>query len=140
MNIEDNGQIKDFLEQITGTELSLKKAKLSEEDYKRELFEYIINEIERANNRSLLMETDFGLNSFKYDELFHEIIGSLLVYIFGENPTELIYFYLYKRQNTDGSLNPLLNENNEIVPLNNPTDLWILLNSKKPKKRSSKNA
>lgn len=131
--------IKFFLEKITGSELSLKKASKTEEDFNRELFEQIIIAIEQVNNRSMLMEADFEISHFKYDESFHNIIEALIVLHFGDEAMNVIYFYLYDRINPDGTINSLYNEDNILIPMNNPMDLWIALEEmKKPKSKRSK--
>lgn len=137
MTPEEN--IKGFLEQITGSELSLKKLKKSEEDFRRALFEQIILSIERVNNRSLIMEKEFEISHFKYDETFHEIIDSLLLLCYGEDATNLILFYLYERKNANGSINEVMNDANNPVPLNNPTELYYAIKDfDEPKKKKKK--
>jgi len=46
---------------------------------------------------------------------------------FGKEASELIFFYLYERENPDGTVNNLIDEEGSIVPLNNPNDLWQLV-------------
>lgn len=41
---------------------------------------------------------------------------------------ELIFFYIYERLNPDGSINELRDQNDVPVILNNPTELWDLVN------------
>jgi len=47
---------------------------------------------------------------------------------FGKQASEVIFFYVYERINPDGSINELMDANNNPVMLNNPTDLWELVN------------
>ncbi len=47
---------------------------------------------------------------------------------FGKQASEVIFFYVYERINSDGSINELTDINNNPVVLNNPTDLWELVN------------
>jgi hypothetical protein len=46
---------------------------------------------------------------------------------FGKEASELIFFYLYDRLNPDGSINMLTDPNGNDVVLQNPDDLWVLL-------------
>jgi hypothetical protein len=47
---------------------------------------------------------------------------------FGKEAAELIFFYVYERLNPDGSINELRDQNDVPVILNNPTELWDLVN------------
>jgi hypothetical protein len=47
---------------------------------------------------------------------------------FGKEAAELIFFYVYERLNPDGSINELRDQNDVPVILNNPTELWELVN------------
>ncbi len=52
---------------------------------------------------------------------------------FGREAAEIIFFYVYERINPDGSVNELIDQNNETVPINSPSDLWYLVNHIKNK-------
>ena len=120
--------IKQTLETMIGTDLSLKRKKKSEHDLNRELFEKIIIALERANIRTALVGTEFEIDLSKYDETFYEVIDNLMVMQFGKQAAEVIFFYVYERMNPDGSVNELRDINDNPVILNNPTDLWELVN------------
>lgn len=137
--MEDNTKlVKSILEQIIGTELTLKKHKKTEEDYRRELFVQVITSIEKTNNRSLLLETEFNLSHFVYDEPFHEIIEALLVMLYGENAYSMIMFYLYDRYGPDNIMIELLNENNEPIKLETAYDLYDLIQKMVPSNTKKK--
>jgi len=74
-----------------------------------------------------MLDGDYGLNMMKYDEPFFQIIDSLIFMHFGKDAGELIMFYIYERVNPDGTLNDILDENNNPVPLANIEDLWELV-------------
>ena len=77
--------------------------------------------------RGIILGSDLQLDFRSYDEKFYIIIDYLLELHFGKEGYELISFYLYERINPDGSVNELMDENDNIVPLNTPADLWELL-------------
>ena len=120
--------VKQTLETMIGTDLSLKRKKKSEHDLNRELFEKIIIALERANIRTALVGTEFDIDLSKYDETFYEVIDNLMVMQFGKQASEVIFFYVYERMNPDGSINELRDTNDTPIVLNNPTDLWDLIN------------
>jgi hypothetical protein len=120
--------VKTTLETMIGTDLSLKRKKKSEHDLNRELFEKIIIALERANIRTALAGAEFDIDLSKYDETFYEVVDNLLLMQFGKQAAEVIFFYVYERMNPDGSINELRDVNDNPIVLNNPSDLWDLIN------------
>ena len=120
--------VKQTLETMIGTDLSLKRKKKSEHDLNRELFEKIIIALERANIRTALVGTEFDIDLSKYDETFYEVIDNLMVMQFGKQAAEVIFFYVYERMNPDGSINELRDANDNPIVLNSPAELWDLIN------------
>lgn len=121
--------VKTTLEEMIGTDLSLKRKKKNETDLNRELFEKTIIALERANVRTAIVGAEFDIDLSKYDELFYEVIDNLVKINYGKEAAELIFFYIYERLNPDGSINELRDQNNIPVILNNPTELWGLVNA-----------
>jgi hypothetical protein len=74
-----------------------------------------------------MLDADYGVNMARYDEPFFQIIDSLIYLHFGKEASELIMFYLYERVNPDGTINDILDENNNPVPLTSVEDLWELI-------------
>jgi len=120
--------VKQTLETMIGTDLSLKRKKKSEHDLNRELFEKIIVALEKTNVRTAIVGAEFDLDLSKYDESFYEIIDNLMVMQFGKQAAEVIFFYVYERMNPDGSVNELRDANDMPIVLNSPSDLWDLVN------------
>jgi hypothetical protein len=92
------------------------------------MFEKIIIALEKANIRTAIVGAEFDLDLSKYDESFYEVIDNLIMMQFGKQASEVIFFYVYERMNPDGSVNELRDVNDNPVILNNPTDLWELVN------------
>jgi hypothetical protein len=120
--------VRQTLETMIGTDLSLKRKKKSEYDLNKELFEKIIIALERTNIRTALVGTEFDIDLSKYDETFYEVIDNLMLMQFGKQAAEVIFFYVYERMNPDGSINELRDVNDTPIVLNSPTDLWDLIN------------
>ena len=120
--------VKQTLETMIGTDLSLKRKKKSEHDVNRDMFEKIVIALEKANVRTAIVGSEFDLDLSKYDESFYEVIDNLIMMQFGKQAAEVIFFYVYERMNPDGSINELRDINDNPVILNNPTDLWELVN------------
>lgn len=120
--------VKQTLETMIGTDLSLKRKKKNEHDLNRELFENIIIALEKANIRTALVGAEFSIDLSKYDETFYEVIDNLMVMQFGKQAAEVIFFYVYERMNPDGSINELRDANDMPIILSSPSDLWDLIN------------
>ena len=126
-NQEHANGIKSSIEDILGAGASLRRKKKSEDDNQREKFEKIIRTLEEIEVRGIILGSDLQLDFRSYDEKFYIVIDYILELHFGKEGNELISFYLYERINPDGSVNELMDENDNIVPLNTPADLWELL-------------
>jgi len=133
MNDEHTQGLKKSIEDIIGSDTVLKRKKKTEEDLNRESFEKIILLMEEIQTRGVLLQADLGLDYSNYDEKFYEIIDRLFQMHFGREAAEVIFFYAYERINPDGSVNELIDENNQVIILNSPTDLWYLVNHIKNK-------
>jgi hypothetical protein len=119
--------IKKEIEDIIGVDTVLKQKKKTDDDFQRERFEKIIQTMQEIEIRGILLATDLRLDFTTYDEKFYKVIDSLIEMQFGKETAELIFFYLYERENPDGTVNDLIDEEGTIVPLNNPNDLWQLI-------------
>lgn len=119
--------IKKEIDDIIGADTFLKPKKKTDDDFQREKFEKIIQTLQEIEIRGILLATDLRLDFTSYDEKFYKVIDSLIEMQFGKEAAELIFFYLYERENPDGTVNDLIDEEGSIVPLNNPNDLWQLV-------------
>lgn len=131
--------IKKSIEDIIGNDTILKSKKPNEDDIQKEKFEKIILYLEEVEMRSIILGMDFKLDLTDYDDKFYIIIDALILMLYGKEASELIFFYLYDRINSeDNSINALVNDKGESFILNTPSDLWELIkiskaNSKKKK-------
>jgi hypothetical protein len=119
--------IKKEIEDIIGVDTVLKQKKKTDDDFQRERFEKIIQTMQEIEIREILLATDLRLDFTTYDEKFYKVIDSLIEMQFGKEAAELIFFYLYERENPDGTVNDLIDDEGTIVPLNSPNDLWQLV-------------
>jgi len=119
--------IKKEIEDIIGVDTVLKQKKKTDDDFQRERFEKIIQTMQEIEIRGILLATDLRLDFTTYDEKFYKVIDSLIEMQFGKETAELIFFYLYERENPDGTVNDLIDDEGTIVPLNSPNDLWQLV-------------
>ena len=133
MSGEHTQGIKQSIEDIIGTDTVLRRKRKTEEDLNRESFEKIMLTMDEIQVRSALLHSELGLDYSNYDEKFFEIIDRMFTLSFGREAAEIIFFYVYERINPDGTINNLVDQNNEVVPINSPSDLWYLVNHIKNK-------
>jgi hypothetical protein len=123
-------EIKQSFEKVLGTDLILKRKKRNNSDFRRKAFEQLILNIERTITRSNILTNDFDLDITDYNNSFYEIIDTLIYNLFGHEASEVIFFYLYERLNPDGTLSDfeVKDSKGNVLPLNNSTDLWNIVN------------
>ena len=135
---EHTNGIKTSIESIIGSDTVLKRKKKTEDDINKESFEKIIQTMEEVQIRSTLLHADFKLDFFNYEEKFYEVIDRLFVMHFGKEASEVIFFYVYERMNPDGTVSQLADMDGNPIPLESPSDLWVLANYLKEKNNKVK--
>jgi len=120
-------KLQDQMKNLIGTNSTVKRRKKTKEDTQRELFLTNIPLLEHVLVRGVMLDSDYGFNTIKYDEPFYQIIDSLIYMHFNEDAAELIMFYLYERVNPDGTLNFITDINGDEFLLENAEDLWTLV-------------
>ena len=120
-------KLQQQVDQIIGIESTLKRRKKTSEDTQREIFIKIIPLLEHIANRDVMLEADYGINTSKFNEPLFQIIDDLIYLHFGKEAGDVIMFYIYERTNPDGTVNDLLDVDDNIIPLNRIEDLWELV-------------
>jgi hypothetical protein len=100
---------------------------------KKEYFCRFIENYKFANDRALMLKTDFQVDFVHFEEPFVQAIESLLKLQFNKNQTQLIEWWLYEKFNQqDGTVLQLNNtETEEEIPSDTPEELWFLLQTLK---------
>lgn len=122
--MEGYNNIRLAVDKILNVKSSVKRKKQAKHIQNKELFVSIINTLEMLQNRSNIVFSELRLDFGTYDETFYEVIDALLLMHYGKDALELISFYIWERLNPDGTTNEVYDEDDNIVPLNNATDLW----------------
>ena len=126
-------EIQIAINNILNVKSLIRRKKKTQTDKRKELFISIINSIEQIINRQSLMYADLQLDFTTYDEAFLDTIDALIILHFGKEGAEVIGYYLWERVNPDGSINPLLDEDDNVIILENVNDLWNLIVTINPK-------
>ncbi len=126
-------EIQTAINNILNIKSLLRRKKKTQTDKRKELFISIVNSIEQIINRQTLMYADLQLDFSAYDEAFLDTIDALIILHFGKEGAEVIGYYLWERLNPDGTINPLVDENDNVIVLENANDLWNLILKINPK-------
>jgi hypothetical protein len=123
--------LHEAFEQLLNSPVLIKKQRRNKAFKKKILFISLIEQYEKALNKSARLQSEFGLDLFDYEEPFYGVIDKLMLLTWGMNVYELVTFYLYERLNLDGTLNYLVEtkeDGTEVeVFLKTPEDLYNYL-------------
>lgn len=123
--------IKKAVDQLLKITSTVKRKKKAYIDKQKDLFISILMALQATQTRTILTQTELKLDFSTYDEMYLQVIDSLILLHFGKEGYELISWYLYEKINPDGTFNDLQNDEGEIVPSDTPEDIWnILVNIK----------
>jgi hypothetical protein len=126
-------EVQTAVDNMLNVKSYVRRKKKTQSDKKKEMFVQMINSLDEIFMRQGLMYADMDIDMFKYDEKFLGVIDVMFYLHFGNACSDVIAFYLYDRQNPDGTLNPILDDNDNEIMLENPYDLWNLLIMLNPK-------
>ena len=128
---ESYDDIKKAIDQLLKINSTVKRKKKAYIDKQKDLFIGIIMALQAAQSRTFLTQTELKLDFSTYDEMFFQIIDSLILLHFGKEGYEVISFYLYEKINPDGTVNELFNEDDEVIPSETPEDIWNIVSTLK---------
>lgn len=123
--------LQEAFEQLLKSSVLIKNQRRNKAFKKKILFISLIDQYEKALNKSARLQSEFGLDLFDYEEPFYGVIDKLMLLMWGTNVYELITFYLYERLNLDGTMNYLVEakeDGSEVeIFLKTPEDLYNYL-------------
>lgn len=131
--MEDYKNVQSAVDSLLNVTSLVRRKKKKESDKKKELFVQMINHLEQAISRSNIAYVDLEMDMSRYDEKFYIIIDILLYMGFGPQCQDILSYYLWERIMPDGSVVPLLDEQNNEIYLNNAYELWELILRLNPK-------
>jgi hypothetical protein len=125
--MDDFNSIKKAVDSLLKINSTVKRKKKAHIEKQKDLFINIINALQASQVRSNILYNDLKLDYANYDELFYQIIDSLILLHFGNDGYELISFYLYEKFTPDGEMLEMYNDDEEIIPTETPEDIWNIL-------------
>jgi len=126
-------QLKKDLKNILKIKGNITKSRPVKGQIKKEHFCRFIENYKFANDRALMLKTDFQVDFVHFEEPFVQAIESLLKLHFNKNQSQLIEWWLYEKfSQQDGTILQLNNtETEEEIPSDTPEELWFLLQTLK---------
>ena len=126
-------KLKDELKKI----LKIKGTQISKERpvkglLKKDAFIRFIENYKFANDRTIMLKTDFQVDFVHFEEAFVQAIEALLELNFNKNQKQIIEWWLYDKWQLDGTVLQLNNtETDEELPSDTPEELWELVQTLK---------
>ena len=126
-------QLKKDLKNILKIKGKVTKSRPVKGQIKKEHFCRFIENYKFANDRALILKTDYQVDFVHFEEPFVQAIESLLKLQFNKNQTQLIEWWLYEKFNQQDNTVLQLNntETEEEIPSDTPEELWFLLQTLK---------
>jgi hypothetical protein len=129
--MEGYDEIKKAVDQLLKVNSTVKRKKKAYLDKQKDLFTSIIMAMQAIQIRTSLVSSELKVDFSTYDEMFLQLIDSLILLHFGKDGFEVINFYLYDKFNPDGTVNELYDDEEKIVPSETPEDIWNILSKLK---------
>ena len=129
--MEGYDEIKKAVDQLLKVNSTVKRKKKAYLDKQKDLFTSIIMALQAIQIRTSLVSSELKVDFSTYDEMFLQLIDSLILLHFGKDGFEVINFYLYDKFNPDGTVNELYDDEEKIVPSETPEDIWNILSKLK---------
>jgi len=93
--------------------ITIRKKKRDQALKKKALFISLITQYEISLNKSVKLQTEFAIDLFDYEGSYYEVIDKLMLLMWGGDIYEIVTYYLYERLNLDGSLNSIIETNED---------------------------
>jgi len=127
-----NDQLKKDLKNILKIKGAVTKQRPVKGLIKKEAFCRFIDNYKFANDRTLLLKTDFAVDFVNFEEAFVQSIEALLEVSFNKSQVQIIQWWLYDKWNAGDEVLQLNNvESGDEIPSDTPEELWDLVQSLK---------
>ena len=127
-----NDQLRKDLKNILKIKGAVTKQRPVKGLIKKEAFCRFIDNYKFANDRTLLLKTDFAVDFVNFEEAFVQSIEALLEASFNKGQVQIIHWWLYDKWNAGDEVLQLNNvETGDEIPSDTPEELWDLVQSLK---------
>lgn len=119
------------IDKVLGQQTVSKRVRKTAEDKRKINFCKFIDNLIIAEEKNVTMLEVFDVDMTKYSNTYIESLESLMSVFFNKEQIEMIYFYLYDRYASDGSVMGITDAAGNVVPLDNSGQLWEVLKTMK---------
>ena len=128
MSKENINKIKSYIDDVLGTNSSLRNKLPSRISQKKKLFCEIIQNLQFVNARTMSMKHDFKINMVEYDDPFYVAIENLFKLHYTSEQRNIINWWLYDKFLPSGEILVLTDkESGEEILTDTPEDIWDLI-------------
>lgn len=120
-------EIKEILETILGTTIHFTSDKVDEETRMKNEFVRILDLFEEAWQRQYKLFEGFKIDISSIDDIYFQVIESLIHFCFDTVAAEAILFYVYTRFDKGEEIIPFLDDEGVEHVFNNKEELWDYL-------------
>jgi hypothetical protein len=120
-------EIKEILESILGTTIHFTSDRVDEETKAKLDFIRVIGLFEEAWQRQNKLYDQFRIDTTSMDDIYFQVIESLIHFCFEPVAAEAILFYVYTRLDDKDEVLPFLDDKGEEHVFNTKEDLWEYL-------------
>jgi hypothetical protein len=131
-------EIKEILESILGTTIHFTSDRVDEETKAKLDFIRVIGLFEEAWQRQNKLYDQFRIDTTSMDDIYFQVIESLIHFCFEPVAAEAILFYVYTRLDDKDEVLPFLDDKGEEHVFNTKEDLWEYLVELKKKLDNAK--
>jgi len=131
MDDELKNNLEESFYKLFNSSILIRKKKRNKALRKKTLFISLITQHEKISNKSIKLQAEFNIDLSDYEESYFEVMDKLILLMWGGTTYEIINYYLYERFNMDGTLNCIIETNEEgeerEILLKTPEDLYNYL-------------
>ena len=121
-------RIQKSIDDILGAKSGLSKKRPTVKDKKRQLFNNILSGLAHINNRSLGLKHDYKIDFIEYDDVFFNVIESLMHLHFSQEQRSIMEWFLYDKFLPTGEILILKDQDTDKeIPTDTPDDIWVLI-------------
>lgn len=120
-------EIKEILESILGTTIHFTSDRVDEETKAKLDFTRVIGLFEEAWQRQNKLYDQFRIDTTSMDDIYFQVIESLIYFCFEPVAAEAILFFVYTRLDDKNEVLPFLDDKGEEHVFNTKEDLWEYL-------------
>jgi len=125
--MDQKKEIKEIIEQILGSNITMRFDGSSDEDKLKEEFIKVMTLFESVWKRQNDVDIKYGIDFQTYDDPFFKVIEGFIHFCFDGVAAEAIIFYIYSRVDEEGIINPFVDPNGKEYMFDSLDDLWEFL-------------